>query len=151
MLLLIVIHCSIESLNLAVNNLHGNVSIVLSTLKKLKKLYLFYNPLVVGNLPDIDLPNLRCLDIRGTGISGKIPSRYFNLTMLLLPAEYMDITDFGTDFGHVCTKINDTAILYSQEEGGYVDYGDKIDKQYMRCIKKGEEIEWKAACLDTYT
>ena len=107
--------------------------------------------MVVGNLPDIDLPNLRCLDIRGTGISGKIPSRYFNLTMLLLPAEYMDITDFGTDFGHVCTKINDTAILYSQEEGGYVDYGDKIDKQYMRCIKKGEEIEWKAACLDTYT
>ena len=70
--------------------------------------------------------------------------------MLLLPAEYMDITDFGTDFGHVCTKINDTAILYSQEEGGYVDYGDKIDKQYMRCIKKEEEIKWKAACLDTY-
>ena len=38
-------NCSIESLNLGINDLEGNVSVVLSTLKKLTNLYLFYNPL----------------------------------------------------------------------------------------------------------
>eukprot|EP00943_MAST-04B_sp_MAST-4B-sp1_P005954 g5954.t1 len=74
-------------LNFGSNNLTGNVGVVIENLINLEKLYLFHNNHIYGLLPNITLKSLRCIDLRGTNVSGPIPRQYFHkpVQLLLLP------------------------------------------------------------------
>lgn len=132
-------NCSIEKLNVAMNHLHGDVAQLSALLKNLKKLYLFHNKRINGSLPNVAIPKLNCLDIRGTGIAGPIPSQYFKLTMLLLPITYENYSTFPLQL--TCEKKKTE--LYYEESWISGSLGP-----YMQCIKSGEEKRWKIDCLD---
>ena len=74
-------------LNLAKNKLEGKIETILTPLKALRNMYLFDNVGIYGSLPDISVSYLKCLDLRLTSISGEVPSQYFQLDSLMLPAK----------------------------------------------------------------